>query len=112
MKKILSAILLAIITTSASAGDVVGCVYTKTKTGANYRLDLIHPINIYREPDVKSERKQLTEPASYYITERKNGFVKLANPKFLHTNPLYAFSGWAKSSDFDNAPLRNCTMAE
>ncbi|MFM0174663.1 hypothetical protein PQR33_35635 [Paraburkholderia sediminicola] len=59
MKQILTLAAAACAFTAAHAGTT--CVYTKTKTLPNYSLALVHPISVYKAPDVTSESKQITE---------------------------------------------------
>ncbi|WP_176016824.1 MULTISPECIES: hypothetical protein [Burkholderia] len=109
MKQILALLAAACAFTTVHAGTT--CVYTKTKTLPNYSLALVHPITVYKEPDVKSESKQITEVGTYYVTARKNNFIKLADARYHEKNPAYAFAGWAKKDDFDVVAYRNCAAA-
>ena len=109
MKKLL--ILIAAVTAISNA-HAVSCVYTKAKQLPNYHLALYHPITVYRDPDTSSESRQITEPAQYYVTARKDGFIKLADPKVYEHDQARSFAGWAKKADFDSIPSRNCILPE
>lgn len=109
MRKLLCVVTTFISMSSAMAD--VGCVYTKTKTLPNGYLALPHPVYVYAEPDQKSQRKQLPGPSAFFVTQRQNGLIKLADPKYFESNPSYSFAGWAKPSDFDTVAYRNCSGA-
>lgn len=109
MKRFLVLLAAAISLSNAYAG--LSCVYTKTKTLPNYNLALVHPITVYREPDAKSESHQITDVGAYYVTATKNGFIKLADPRYYEKNPAYSFAGWARKSDFEAVAYRNCVAA-
>jgi len=106
MKRFL--VLLAAASSLSNAYAGLSCVYTKTKTLPNYNLALAHPITVYREPDAKSESHQITDVGAYYVIATKNGFIKLADPRYYEKNPTSSFAGWAKKNDFDAVAYRNC----
>ena len=109
MKRFL--VLLAVACSLTDAYADVSCVYTKAKTLPNYNLALVHPITVYREPDAKSEPHQITDVGAYYVTAMKNGFIKLADPRYYEKTPAYSFAGWARKNDFDAVAYRNCVAA-
>lgn len=109
MKKLIAFLVAACAFSNAMAG--VSCVYTKTRTLPNGYLALARPVFVYAEADSKAQRKEITSVGSFYVTERRNGFIKLADPKHFETNPAYSFAGWAKASDFDDVAYRNCSAA-
>ncbi|VBR62514.1 Uncharacterised protein [Burkholderia pseudomallei] len=109
MKQILALLAGACAFTIAHAGTT--CVYTKTKTLPNYSLAVVHPITVYKEPDVKSESKQIINVGTYYVLARKSSFIKLADARYYEKNPAYAFAGWAKRDDLDVVAYRNCVAA-
>ncbi|AJX33217.1 hypothetical protein [Burkholderia oklahomensis] len=109
MKQILALLAAACAFTTVHAGTT--CVYTKTKTLPNYSLALVHPVTVYKEPNVTSESKQITEVGAYYVIARTSSFIKLADARYYEKNPAYAFAGWAKKDDFDVVAYRNCVAA-
>lgn len=109
MKRFL--VLLAVASSFTNAYAGVSCVYTKTKTLPNYNLALAHPITVYREPDAKSESHQITDVGAYYVTAVKNGYIKLADPRYYGKNRTYSFARWANRNDFDAVAYRNCVAA-
>ena len=109
MKRFL--VLLAAASSLANAYAGVSCVYTKTKTLPNYSLALVHPIKVYKEPERRSESHQITDVGAYYVTAVKNGFIKLADPRYYERDQDYSFAGWARMSDFDAVAYRNCVAA-
>jgi hypothetical protein len=108
MKKTL--LFLATILSVSTAQAGITCVYTKTKVLSNGYLAVEHPITVYREPNTTSESKTITEPSAYYVTGKKDGFLKLADARYYEKDPNYAFSGWGKVKDFDSVAFRNCTV--
>jgi hypothetical protein len=109
MKKVVAFLAAACVLSSAMAG--VTCVYVKNRTLPNGYLALAHPVSVYADADLKTQHRQLTGVGSFYVTERRNGFIRLADPKYFETNPAHSFAGWAKASDFDEVAYRNCSAA-
>lgn len=97
---------------STEGGNVGQCLYPKSRSGADGKLEFIKPIAIVDDPFNPSSQSQLQEFVSFTIgAEASNGKVQLvavpgwdSPPNPNAGQPI----GWADIDDFEFQAFRNC----
>lgn len=116
MKKqfIFATCLSLIVAGSANASSAMGtCLYPKTKTASDGRLQFQKPVYVYASPDLGANKGLLKQLSTFTVSAvSKGGWVQLATvPDYDQPDPNAGAGktvGWALLKDFRYQAFRNC----
>jgi len=95
-----------------TASHVGQCVYPKTKSIGNGKLEFLKPINVYKTPSTSSAFYRLETMEAFTVgAESSGGFVQLIGTSGWDESENESSGkviGWALLSDFEFQELRNC----